>query len=236
MFRIAAPRSMSSARSASPSISSWSFWRTDCNGPAVWCGGRKSESVSPSSERLRVLVLRSQNRHHIARVGRAAALRCKCPDRNWARRHMPLRGRDGLIGVFRWHKTLPQLLGGHEAGADQLAPSPDQRANPEHLAARGEGEAEYLRHRQRADIEANPALGNVEDHALDPRRIRCRDQEAGLVQVDPDILACAEAFAVSRHRFLGDRSAPRDKPREPVVCRTDIVVCPKDAPECLNAR
>ena len=58
------------------------------------------------------------------------------------RRRVPLRDGDILIGVFRQHKALPQFFGGHKARADQLAPAPDQRADPKHLAARGECEAE----------------------------------------------------------------------------------------------
>src|ERR1700675_3014201 len=45
----------------------------------------------------------------------------------------------------RWFKALPKLLGADEAGADNLAPAPDQRANPKPLPARREGEAEKLR-------------------------------------------------------------------------------------------
>ena len=43
--------------------------------------------------------------------------------------------------------------------------------------------------------------GNVDHLAFDPRRIRRRDQESGFAQVDPDMLARTEVFAVSRHDF-----------------------------------
>src|SRR5882757_9356327 len=109
--------------------------------------------------------------------------------------------RSGRTGFRRRHLTLPKLLCGNEAGADQFAAAPDQRAHPKHLTARGEGKAEQFGHREVADFETGAVLGNVDHMALDPRRIRRWDQESGFAQVDPDMLARTEIFAVSGHDF-----------------------------------
>jgi len=85
--------------------------------------------------------------------------------------------------------ALPQLPGGDESDADHLAPAPDQRAYPKHLAARSQGKAEHLRNSEVAHIQAGAVLGNVEDIAPDPWRIRRRNQESRLAQVDPNELA-----------------------------------------------
>jgi len=95
------------------------------------------------------------------------------------------------IGGIRL-KTLPKLSRGDEARADQFTPAPDQRAHPKHFSAGGEGEAEKLRHRQRADIEANAVVGHIDDQAFEPRRIRRRDKKSRLMQLDPNMPARAE--------------------------------------------
>ena len=95
-------------------------------------------------------------------------------------------------------EPLPQFLRGDEAGADKFAPAPDQRAHPQHLPAGGEGEAEKLRYRQRADVETDAIVGYFDDQTLDPGRVGCRDQKSRLVQIDPNLLARAAIFAGSR--------------------------------------
>ena len=96
---------------------------------------------------------------------------------------------------------LPQFPRRDETDADQLAPAPDQAADPPHLTTCGQRKAEHLRHGEVADIQTSPVLGNVEDVAFDPRCIGGRNQKSRLVQVDPDELAGTEVFAVSRHDF-----------------------------------
>src|SRR6476646_881675 len=113
----------------------------------------------------------------------------------------PDRGDPAGQRLTGWRCTLPQLPGGDEPDTDKFAPAPDQRAYPPHLAARGEGKAEHLGNREVAHIQAGAVVGNVEDVALDPRRIRRRDQESLLAQVDPNELAGTKVFAVSRHDF-----------------------------------
>ena len=113
---------------------------------------------------------------------------------------------DVPIGVLCRTNPLTKLFRGDEARADKFALAPDQRTYPKNLAARGEGKAEQLRDRQRADIKASAAIGDLDDQAFDPRRVGRRDQKSLLLQIDPDILACAEVLAVSRHG-----SPPRGK-------------------------
>jgi len=96
---------------------------------------------------------------------------------------------------------LPQLPCGHETGTDQFAPAPDQAAYAKHFTARGEGKTEQFGDCEVADFETGAILGNIDHVAFDPRRIRRRDQESGFAQVDPDMLARTEVFAVSRHDF-----------------------------------
>src|SRR5437667_8345837 len=106
-----------------------------------------------------------------------------------------------LLGSGLRRDALPQLPGRDESDADQFAPAPDQRAYPPHLAARGQRKAEHFWHREVAHVEAGAVLGNIEDVALDPWRIRRRNQESPLAQVDPYELAGTQIFAVSRHDF-----------------------------------
>ena len=91
-----------------------------------------------------------------------------------------MRARSASIGsdpALVRRKAQFQLFGGNKAGAEPLALAPDQQADPKHLAAPGECEAEDLRHRHSADIQADAVLGNVEDGALDPWRVGRRDQQ-----------------------------------------------------------
>src|ERR1700724_3229894 len=97
-------------------------------------------------------------------------------------------------------KAFPELFGGDEPGADAFAVAPSQRTYPENLAARRECQAEYLGHRQRADLEGRAGVGNVDDQAIDPWRVRRRNQKSLLVQIDPNPPARAKVFAGSGHR------------------------------------
>src|SRR6202165_1203829 len=103
------------------------------------------------------------------------------------------------IGLCRL-EAFPELFGGDEPGADAFAVAPGQRTYPENLAARRECQAEYLGHRQRADLEGRAGIGNIDDQALDPWRVRRRNQKSLLVQIDPNPPARAEVFTGSRHR------------------------------------
>src|ERR1700687_3223761 len=113
------------------------------------------------------------------------------------------------IGVSR-HQTLPKLFRGDEAGADKFAPAPDQRTYPKDFAARCECQAEKVRHRQRADIQASAVVGDIDDQALDPWRLGRRNQKSRLVQIDPNLFAAAAVPALSCHLIpLGPK--PRQK-------------------------
>jgi hypothetical protein len=95
--------------------------------------------------------------------------------------------------------AAPQLLCGDKSGPDQFAAPPGPKTNPDNRAAGREGHAENLGHRQRPDVEAHPAFGDIDDEAFDPRRVRGRDDEARPAVFDPFVLALAKVFTVSRH-------------------------------------
>src|SRR3954454_20811420 len=92
-----------------------------------------------------------------------------------------------------------KLLGADEARAEQFAAPPRPHADPHHRAAGGEGQAEHFWDRERADVEADAALGYIDDEAFDPRRIRCRNHKARPPNLDSMVLTVAEVFAMSRH-------------------------------------
>lgn len=75
----------------------------------------------------------------------------------------------------RWPQTFAKLSGADEAGANQFALAPDQRADSKNLAPCSESKAEQVRYREAADLHTRTAFGNIDDRALDPRRIRRRD-------------------------------------------------------------
>ena len=100
---------------------------------------------------------------------------------------------------FTQFQTLPQFFCGDETGTDKFPPAPDERAHPKDFAPGGEGEAEKLRHRERTDIQASALVGNIHDHALDPWRIRRRNQESLPVQIHTHMPTRAKVFAMSSH-------------------------------------
>ena len=108
--------------------------------------------------------------------------------------------RIGFSGARARRNSLPQLPGADETGADPLAAAPDQRTYPKHLATGGKRKTEQLRHRQIADLQADAVVGDIDDLARDPRRIRRRNQKSLRVQIDPDALARAAFYALFRHR------------------------------------
>src|SRR4051812_1220916 len=85
-----------------------------------------------------------------------------------------------------------KLLGADEPRAEQLAAPPCPHADAHHRAAGGEGEPEHFRHRERADVEADAALGYIDDEALDPRRIWRRNHKARPPNLDSVVLTVAE--------------------------------------------
>src|SRR5258708_19374726 len=65
------------------------------------------------------------------------------------------------VGSACRHRALPKLLGGNEAGTDNFAPAPHQRAHPKNLAASGKRETEQLRHPEPPDFQASPGIGTT---------------------------------------------------------------------------
>ena len=92
-----------------------------------------------------------------------------------------------------------KLLCSNEAGADQFAAAPGPEADADHGSAGREGETEHFGHRQRADIEADAACGNIDDEALDPWGIGRRNHKTRPPVLNAFVLALAEVFTVSRH-------------------------------------
>src|SRR4051794_39811101 len=95
--------------------------------------------------------------------------------------------------------AIAKLLCIDKPRPQQFAAPPRPDADPHHRAAGGEGKPEHFGHRQRADVEADPALGNIDDEALDPWRVRRRNDKARPPHLHPVVLTISEILAMSRH-------------------------------------
>jgi hypothetical protein len=66
----------------------------------------------------------------------------------------------------------------------------------------GEGNGEDLRNRERSYFKTDAALRDIEDEALDPRRLGRRNDEAGLAVRYPLVFPRSKVFAVPHEPSL----------------------------------
>jgi hypothetical protein len=90
--------------------------------------------------------------------------------------------------------AVPQLLGGYKLRSHQFTPAPDETTSTADRPTRIQDENENFGYHQRADLQANTARRNVHDRALDPRRVRLQDNEAGPGEIHAGVLARIEAM------------------------------------------
>ena len=104
------------------------------------------------------------------------------------------------IGFGR-RQALSELAYADEAGADPPTAAPDQRTYPKHFATSGKRKTKQLRHGEIADLQADAVVGDIDDLARDPWRIRRGDQKALRVQIDPYAPARSAFYALFRRRL-----------------------------------